>query len=352
MRFFNNKSLNVYRTKTFDIKKLSIGGWLPSCLVIPDRYWIWYFNSIPIIKKLSTKNYRFILSSSPVQTAHVVALNLKFLSGFPWVCDFRDPWFWSKKTENCPWYQLALEKWLEKKVVKTADIVTVTNDKFKDYLSREYNKHVHTIANGFLPEDFEGLISHKTKNGRKIFIHAGSLYGRYRDPTPLLKAISDLKAQGKLSAENFLLKLIGGGDTLYTESFLRKLRDLDISDTVIIREKLPHKETLMQLMTADCLVLLQCDPTLQYQVPAKIYEYLRCKKPVLGIVAEGATDEILQAINPAWSIRPENHDGIQVYIRKIIQEDQAVLSLPDDKVIAGYSRSLQGEKLVELTRRF
>ena len=258
----------------------------------------------------------------------------------------------SKKTENCPFYQCAIEKWLESKAIHTADIVTVTNDRFKNYLIHRYHNNIHTISNGFMPEDFSETQHGQGNNKKKVFAHVGSLYGQFRDPTPLLEAIAQLKIQGLLHHDNFSFELIGGGSKVSSPEFRRQLVDLSIDDLVVIIDRLPHRKSLQHMMNADCLVLLQCDESLKYQVPAKLYEYLRCKKPILGMVDQGATRDILQTINPAWSIHPEDKTGIQDYILKLINGEKAVHSLPSSESIAGYSRSLQAEKLIELTGRF
>ena len=226
----------------------------------------------------------------------------------------------------------------------------MTNNNFNKFLYQEYKRAVHTIANGFTPEDFEGFSPAETD--KKTFIHAGSLYGRFRDPTHLLEAVSVLKKMGKISADTFSLEFIGGGTRLYQSGFNQQLQHLDIADLIVVTDKLPHDQTLQRLMSSDCLVLLQCDPDLLYQVPAKLYEYLRCKKPILGLVAKGATDDILQTINPNWSVHPKDQTGIQQFVEKIVNRDDTIYALPTPETITGYSRDIQAGKLVVLAREF
>jgi len=349
--FDTSNEVRVFRAPARDIKHtLSFRGWYPSLLGIPDRYWTWYFTSKCLFKHLS-QSYTVMLSSSPVQTAHLIAHRLKTKFGWPLICDFRDPWVLSKKAEKCSWYQLILEKWLESKAVRAADLVTVTNDRFKEYFASKYKKEVHTISNGFVPQDFSELKPHKAQPDKLTFCHAGSLYGQYRDPSPLLKAMSELKLQKVIDSNRFVLQLIGGGEKLYSSEFQKLLTDLGIQDMVDIVPRVTHKESLEFMMAADCLVLLQCDPALRFQIPAKLYEYLYCKKPILGMVAPGATEDILLGINHQWIVRPDDQLGLQRYIELFLAGDDALFALPSDEAVKAFSRDIQAEQLFRLAEK-
>src|SRR5688500_12090283 len=83
----------VYRAFALDTSRhLSLKGRYPALLALPDRWVSWFLGAVPmglyLIKKYKPE---IIWSTYPVATAHLVAYNLRRLTGIPWVADLRDP---------------------------------------------------------------------------------------------------------------------------------------------------------------------------------------------------------------------------------------------------------------------
>ncbi len=56
--------------------------------------------------------------------------------------------------------------------------------------------------------------------------------------------------------------------------------------------------------------MLQFSPDTSGLVPAKLYEYLRTGKPVIALVPQGATQEILSVVGGGQAISPEDSEGL------------------------------------------
>ena len=76
----------------------------------------------------------------------------------PWIADFRD--LWTQNVDSRPNPVRPFERRLERKLLADADaLVTVSDDWAAKLKSRYAQVPVHTITNGFDPEDFpEGRI--------------------------------------------------------------------------------------------------------------------------------------------------------------------------------------------------
>jgi glycosyltransferase involved in cell wall biosynthesis len=88
------------------------------------------------------------------------------------------------------------------------------------------------------------------------------------------------------------------------------LEALNLRGIVEFLPRVPYSQSLAALAEADLLLLLQASPDTTGLVPAKLYEYLRAQKPVLALVHEGATGEVLALTGGGWSVAPENQERL------------------------------------------
>ena len=348
--FPEKEKLNISRSRALDITEiLSYRGKYPSFLCTPDRYWPWFAFSFKKASALiKTHNIVYVLSSSPVQTSHLIAAYAKKKCKVRWIADFRDPWLYSKLHNGHSGAQLLLEACLERYVVESSDIITVTNNRFRHYLQQRYHKgQIQVIQNGFNESDF--LESRTVGNRSKCtLLHAGNMYSTIRDPSALFEAISQLKNEGAVNRENLMLSLLGPGEAYESEAFSKELMNLGIDDLVEISSRIPHTASIQRMLGSDCLILLQCADFLQFQIPAKAYEYVRCRKPILAMVSHGATSDFLKEINPHWILSPEDTKGIKAFIKKIINNDPSIQNSCSLETLSQFERSNQTSKLVDI----
>ena len=86
--------VRVHAATCFDAKAVfSIWGKYPAFVATPDRFVSWLpFGVYRVLRAIRDEDIRVLLSTSPVPTAHLIALSAKLISGIPWIADFRDPW--------------------------------------------------------------------------------------------------------------------------------------------------------------------------------------------------------------------------------------------------------------------
>jgi hypothetical protein len=67
------------------------------------------------------------------------------------------------------------------------------------------------------------------------------------------------------------------------------------------------------------LLLLQASRDTVDLVPAKLFEYLRVGRPVLALVPDGATAEVMRETGGGWVVDPIDSMGMQDVIARIYQ---------------------------------
>jgi glycosyltransferase involved in cell wall biosynthesis len=278
-------------------RHLAIRGRSLRVMALPDRWVSWTLGAVPAGLRLIRRHRRAMLwSTYPIATAHLIGLILHRLTGRPWVADFRD----SMTEEAYPAHPLTRRTYLaiERAAVDhAASLVFTAQSTLAMHLKRYPQldpSRCHVIANGYDEADFVGLDDARggaPTGGRPLrLLHAGLVYPEERDPRPLFRALARLKREGRVTAGMLSVELRASGSEA---EYARLLAQLAVDDVVNLLPALPYTEILREGFQADALLLLQ-GASCNHQIPAKLYEYLRLRKPILALTdARGDTAEVL-----------------------------------------------------------
>ena len=299
--------VSVERALAFDsARALSIKGTYPRALALPDRWVSWWPGGL--VKGLSLiRRHRphVIWSTFPIATAHLIALSLHRLSGLPWVADFRDP-----MTERDPVTgeefpsDPAVRKvngWIERPAIKRcARAVFTTNGTAEMYAQRFSEidpSRWAVIPNGYDEESFRVAEVHPSRRTsvqakKLVLLHSGTLYSHARDPRAFFEALAALRAAGEISATTLSVVLRGSGYEALYQSYLKELQ---LEDMVRLEGTVSYDEALVEMLAADGLLVFQAS-NCNWQIPAKIYEYLRARRPILAFTdSNGDTAKLLRS---------------------------------------------------------
>ena len=297
-------------------RHLSIRGQYPSWLALPDPWWTWWLQAVPrglqLIRKLRPD---VLWSTFPIATAHKIGRSLHHRSGIPWVADFRDA-----MTE--PGYPSPPIRWrsqrrLEAETVQhCARAVFTTRGNLALHAQRYPEipaERWAVIANGYDEDDFrraETLVAARTQQARKgplVMLHSGIVYPEERDPKAFFAALSRLKRAGTISAHRLRVVFRASG---HDERHRRLIAQHGIGDLVFLEPALPYTEALAEMLTTDVLLLLQASMC-NHQIPAKVYEYMRARRPVLALTDSlGNTAETLRGAGLDSILALDSEDGI------------------------------------------
>ena len=186
-------------------------------------------------------------------------------------------------------------------------------ERFRETYPAERDKFT-AISNGFDPDSVPTvarLISAATAPPSFTFCHPGTLHG-YRDPRPLLQALVRVARDGQPVA----FEQIGHHDPRFR---LDQLASMSEPGGPLIRciPSLPHGDVLARMARAQCLVVLQSGSDVQ--VPAKLYEMMMFRKPILTLATEGATTDLVERYALGERVRPDDPVAIERALRRIIE---------------------------------
>jgi glycosyltransferase involved in cell wall biosynthesis len=226
-----------------------------------------------------------IWSTYPIATAHLIGLTLSRLTRLPWVADFRDPMI----DVDYPPDRLTRQmyQWIEKKSVTYCTKAVLTTpgavDDYKERFPQTPASRFHLIENGYDEESFAAAeanrIKEQKKNARLVLIHSGIIYPSERDPTQFFEALAILAQQGLISHTSLHVILRA---TAHDEYLLQLIDQYKIGDIVSLAPPISYREALSEMLTADGLLILQAS-NCNNQIPAKLYEYLRARRPILAL---------------------------------------------------------------------
>lgn len=259
-------------------------------VVFPDVRTEWFPFAWRAAKRLhAARKYDLVISSHEPGVDLLLGLKAKRQWGIPWVADLGDPLL----TPYTPRWRARLDRALEARVCREADAILVTNEVVAGLLSDRHGTSSDSftvVRQGFdmAPDGTDQSQPDPiVEDGRLVLLFTGTFYRKFRDPTPLISALSEVPE----------VHLVVAGDVgPFGPAF-----DV-LGDRATLLGKRPHSACLALQRRADALVNL--GNTQSYQVPGKIYEYLGAGRPILHIA--GSADD------PAAALLEEIRRGISV----------------------------------------
>ncbi|MFN6946559.1 MAG: hypothetical protein ACK4ND_16550, partial [Cytophagaceae bacterium] len=187
------------------------------------------------------------------------------------------------------------ERRLESKTLFNADVLVTVTPKFEHILKRVYgNKKVVLITNGYDSDDY--IDDQEVKLTDKFTItYTGNFYSKKIDPSLLFIAVSELIKENKLNKHLIEIRFYSKkASWLLNDAKKYNLQDIVNYYGYIDREKILQKQKESQIL----LVLLENRNIEITYCPAKIYEYLGAKRPIIAIGGDGGyAKDILETTN-------------------------------------------------------
>ena len=346
----------VRRTLALDAARhLAIAGHYPRCLALPDRWSSWWLSAVPAGLRM-IRQYRpdAIWSTYPIATAHLIALTLQKLSGLPWIADQRDPML-DDSDPLAPYPPEPrlhrMHAWIEQRIAaRSAAIVCTTPGAIAAHqrrLLQVEGERFRLIENGH--DDDEGVAPPDGPRGQRsrfLLLHSGVIYPSERDPQALFEALARLRHDGVLHARNFQLMLRAAGHDAWLTGLLAQY---GVQDLVTLAPLQPHHAALQEMQAADGLLLLQA-ANCNAQIPAKLYEYLRCRRPILALtdLAGDSAAKLRQCGIDTIGQLASSGDCARALLRFLELAHAGRAPLASDSTIALQSRQARSQSLADL----
>ena len=260
--------------------------------------WSWFARR-KAVKILKREAVAAIVSTSPSLAGHWTAYRLK--KKFPhirWIADFQDPLVGNPFRRTKPAFR-GMESWMEREFFAAADILSAnTNTVAAMWQDRypQYRDKIVTTWGGFDAE--EAMSARPIPAGRpaRILSHVGAVYGG-RLSNPFLDSLYRLWQQNQLRPGDLTVEFFGSNDfsTLTSPENFEKLCAAGI---VQVRNTyVPRQEALRVCEEADFLFVLDVTypHNTKFQVPSKLFDYIRIGRPILAITPKGSPTEYILA---------------------------------------------------------
>jgi glycosyltransferase involved in cell wall biosynthesis len=293
-------NVDVRRAFALDASRhLSLFKRYPGWIARPDRWISWLVGALATgCGMIGRHRPDVIWSTYPIATAHLIGYWLHRLTGIPWVADFRDPMAHAGYPPDKATWDSYLG--VERKVFERACRMVFTTPGAAKLYALRYPAaagRIEVIENGYNEASFESLASGDEaaqvplNPGKFTLLHSGIVYPEWRNPKELFAALRTLFDAGIVDRQSFQLRFRAAEHV----KFLERLVVADgLADVVQILPPIGYRSALAEMCAADGLLVLQsfdcCD-----QIPAKVYEYVRANKPILGLCGtSGDTAEVLR----------------------------------------------------------
>jgi glycosyltransferase involved in cell wall biosynthesis len=349
------------RAYAFDAARhLSIKGRHFSASALPDRWISWYLWGVPAGMRM-IKKFRpaAIWSTYPIATSLWIGYALHRKSGLPWIVDIRDPLTeddprTGERHPQNPKLWSARRKIEEHSILQCSRVVLVTPGARKIYVDRYGSlpsNHWALIPNGYAEESFaevEKNLNVPTRNGQPLhLLHSGILYPTPdRDPSAFFAALGKLREQGRISPQKLRITLRASG---YDDRYRVQIQKQKLDDIVTLAPSVPYREALAEMMTADGLLVFQ-GYTSNPAVPAKLYEYLRAKRPIFAMVdSQGDTAATIRSAKTGIIVPLESSEEISQGLLKFLSDvDQGLAPVADETVVRSFARESRARDLATL----
>lgn len=349
------KDVIVERAFALDAARhLGVFGRYPAALARPDRWSSWWFGAVLSGMRL-LRRYRpaAIWSTYPIATAHTIGATLSRHSGLPWIADFRDPMAQDGYPPDPKTW--ASFKRIEERALRSCKYgVFVTTGAARTYAARYPDipaDRFRVIENGYDEEAFQAAEARDTRHrplneGAVTLLHSGIVYPSERDPRGLLEALRRLDRRGTISPGSLRVRFRGARH----ESVLLDLAKASgVSGYLQFLPPTPYTEALLEMLHADGLVVMQAS-NCNEQIPAKLYEYARAGRPILGLTdPNGDTARALRGLGIEDIAPLESADAIEQVLPPFVEAVRSgAARLPDHNAVRKSSRRGRAEQLLEL----
>jgi hypothetical protein len=334
----------VHRAFALDsARHLALGGRYWSALARPDRWVSWKFAAVRAgMRMIREFEPKAIWSTFPIATAHCIAAELHRQSGVAWIADFRDPMA-QQGYPNDPRTWQSYEQ-IESRAIRSArysmftapSAVRMYRERYREQADR-----VLLLENGFDEETFSSA-EQSTSSGGPLnpgavtLVHSGIVYPEERDPTQLFIALGRLAASGRIAPGRFKLRFRAA---VHDDLLLRLAVEHRVEPFIEVCAPITYQEAVREMLRADGLLVMQgagCNE----QIPAKIYEYLRARRPILCLSdPAGDTAATLHAAGIRAMARLASAEETEAALFAFVSAVRAkTIELPDLAVVRAASR--------------
>ena len=322
--------------------------WIRANLFIPDSRFLWIKPSIRFLLHYLYKNpVDIIISTGPPHSMHMIALGVK--KKYPhikWIADFRDPWTGIEYFDNLPLMSFARKTHyqLEKKIISNNDLLLSVSPTWEKMFLNMGAQKTYILPNGYDNEDYAQNNFTKEQDDHSFLVGHFGLYNKLRDHSFLWEVLNKISDNNLEFSHN--LKLLFAGEV--HDLFINQLKNYKLDSQMNYFPYLAHSDVIKYMIKCDLLLVTQADTkSVLGRLPAKLFEYIGAKRPILAIGKKNSDlERIISQISYAWFVDIGNKELLYSTILHIYDMRASHDYINDDTSV--FSREKQALKLIQL----
>jgi hypothetical protein len=283
-------------------------------------------------------------------SAFIVAQRASQRTGVPYVLDFRDAWTLTLST-----FEARRPAWAQRRDCRTlyrlfkgAQAVVFRYDTEAECYWRAYQGALDAARIHLIPNGYEGTIAaFAPPNANKCLVLYTGTLSSYRYDT-LLQALNWFRKGDPSQAKRLRFLFVGEG----AEMLGKEAAALGLSDMVEGVGPTSYTEITRLQSAAHALLMLGRPPTIRgYELlaGAKLFEYLKAGRPIIGVVPPDEAKKILQRVGVSTVADVDSPSAIVDVLRRLLAawSTKTLSSLvPDRAACEAYSAERQTAALV------
>lgn len=328
----------------------SLFGHLRDRLMIPDSKRGWLSPAVRVGKRLIAEHKpALIFSSSPPETAHLVAARLGRSTRLPWVADCRDGWSFEppNPTLRTGVIRNILERRLEARTLKRARAVIAATEPITEDLAKRLpgtERRFCTITNGYDQAEFDGIRRQREPDGSFLVVHTGSVSASRADTPirPFLAALAALRSEDP--QKDIRVRFVGNLSA--EERSIAK--ELGLEQAVTFNTVVPRREAHQHLLDADALLLITA-PGRRSVASLKLFDYIGAGIPILALAEGNVAEQIVRTHDLGVVVKPDDPVAITAALRELVARFASDRSLPGLAAARRlYERRVLAERLAKV----
>jgi glycosyltransferase involved in cell wall biosynthesis len=265
-----------------------------------------YGASRQMIRLCREQNIDAIYITASPFSAMLAGVLAKQKTKLPLLFDMRDPWvldplYFHKK----PRLVQNLERRLEQKCFNEADRILLNTERavlaYKELYPPQKQK-IFYLHNGF---DQELFLPTQTTVPEQTIVHFGNFF-RHRTMGNLLKAVQRFGG----------VKLVVYGG--FRDEDRTLAASLGMLERLEERKPVSYTQSMQELSKAKVLLLIQSEDT-DLQIPAKMFDYLCAKRPILALANNPEISKVLQETNAGICVANQSEEEMTQALEKLLQ---------------------------------
>jgi glycosyltransferase involved in cell wall biosynthesis len=317
-----------------------------------------------------------LLATMPPFGVAAIARTVARRHRLPWVADWRDPWTYWGAAPFPTYAHFAYARSAEGATLREANVSVatshVTRDDWLQHFPGVDPARLVTIYNGY-DERTLAHVEPEPRDATRTIAYAGSWYydprsratmmqptwqrapqrwlfyqprredWLYRSPWFFLRGLARARPRGPIRVE------FAGAIPPWLPTMLR---ETGTESLVRLRGPIAHGDALRLEKSADALLLTSAKVLggRDYSVAGKTFEYFGLRRPILGVLTDGAMRDLVEESGLGVIADPDDEGAVAAAIERIADAPEPLVT-PRPDVIARFTRRETARQMARCLRR-